>query len=404
MSTRRTTVVPTTAAEDEIKQANVDVYSYSDSHISNKSISRVCSQQQIIELREKYIDEELQLEPLEAKLRHRRELSKVRKEAEVARAEEGDIEFEQASDLSIDNASRIRGYIDDSQVHVGQNSTIGLAVHTPPDARTTAVNNAVTSALQPLIKGLELPRFVSSRTRVARNRLGQLASRNERSFRDEEQPSHRNNPAKKLTPRDSVYASQSKDAGPRTITRQLCKGDHGLSNCGDFIALSLPEWWAVEKAGRVCFMCLGTGHRIYDCRTQKKCIVGNRGAGHHRLLHNIRYLPSESKSVVHANYGSTSTAQRGVILGMIPVRVVGPTEDVLTYAFLDNGSDTTLVSQELNDRLNLTGNPSKSRVSTITSSQVNPEKMVVLEIRSLDGEDAVTVERAYSVPGLRMMP
>ncbi|KAF5395399.1 hypothetical protein PHET_12193 [Paragonimus heterotremus] len=125
MSTRRTTVVPASAAEDEIKQANVDVYSYSGSHISNKSISRVRSQQQITELREKYIDEEFQLELSEAKLRHRRELLKIRKEAEVARAEE--------------------------------NSTIGPAVHTPPEARTTAVNNAVASALQPLIKGLELP-------------------------------------------------------------------------------------------------------------------------------------------------------------------------------------------------------------------------------------------------------
>ncbi|KAF7257025.1 hypothetical protein EG68_06569 [Paragonimus skrjabini miyazakii] len=158
MSTRRTTVVPTTAAEDEIKQATVDVYSYSGSHISNKSVSSMRSQQQIIELKEKYIDEELQLELLEAKLRHRRELLKIRKEAELARAGEGDIEFEQASDLSIDNASRIRGYIDDCQAHVGQNSTIGLAVHTPPDARATAVNNAVASALQPLVKGLKLPR------------------------------------------------------------------------------------------------------------------------------------------------------------------------------------------------------------------------------------------------------
>ncbi|KAF5397886.1 hypothetical protein PHET_09052, partial [Paragonimus heterotremus] len=558
MSTRKTTVFPTSAADDKIKQANVDVYSYSGSHISNKSISRVPSQRQITELREKYIDEKFQLELLEAKLRHRRELLKIRKETDVTRAEKADIEFEQASDLSIDNASRIRGYIDDCQIDVGQDSTIDLAVHSPPEARTTAVNNAVASALQPLIKGLELPRvelayfdgnpieywkfmrqfefyveskvandgqrllyllhyckwraneaisecimlpptsgferarrilgehfgqthhvarslldrllnesnavvnssdalsssaikmenchialtemnyaadsnslstlekltrnlprplqfqwaefvdkitlgggerdflnlleFVSSRARVARSRFGQLARRNERSSRDEERPSHQNTPAKKLTTRGSVYASQSKDASPRNITCQLCKGNHGLSNCGDFIALSLPEREAAAKTGTVCFMCLEPGHRIYDCRTQKNCIVENCGAGHHRLLHNIRHLPSDSTGVAHANCGSTNTAQRGVILGMIPVRVVGPMEDVLTYAFLDSGSDTTLVSQELIDRLNLTGNPSELRVSTITSSHVISGKMVALEIRSLDSEDAVTVE------------
>ncbi|KAF5403585.1 hypothetical protein PHET_02964 [Paragonimus heterotremus] len=85
---------------------------------------------------------------------------------------------------------------------------------------------------------------------------------------------------------------------------------------------------------------------------------------------------------------------------MIPVIVVGPTKDVLTYAFLDKSSHTTLVSQELIDRLTLTRNLSELRVATIIGSQV----MVALEIRSLDGGETVAVERAYSVPSLRMMP
>ncbi|KAA3671009.1 uncharacterized protein DEA37_0007414, partial [Paragonimus westermani] len=68
------------------------------------------------------------------------------------------------------------------------------------------------------------------------------------------------------------------------------------------------------------------------------------------------------------------------------------------------GSDTTLVSQKLTDRLNLTGKPSEVRVTTITGSQVIPGRTVALEIRSLDGEDEVAVESAHSVPTLRMKP
>ncbi|KAF5403920.1 hypothetical protein PHET_02436 [Paragonimus heterotremus] len=83
---------------------------------------------------------------------------------------------------------------------------------------------------------------------------------------------------------------------------------------------------------------------------QKRRSVENCDAGHHRLLHNIRHLPSDStEGVTRADCGSTNTAQRAVILGMVPARVVGPTEDVLNYAFLENGLDTTLVNQELID-------------------------------------------------------
>ncbi|KAA3671028.1 uncharacterized protein DEA37_0014220, partial [Paragonimus westermani] len=87
---------------------------------------------------------------------------------------------------------------------------------------------------------------------------------------------------------------------------------------------------------------------------------------------------------------------------MIPVRVIDLTEDVLTNAFLDSGSDTTLVSQELNVRLNLIGNPSGVRVTTITGSQVVPGRTVTLEIRLFDGEDEVAVKRAHPLPSLRI--
>ncbi|KAF8562717.1 hypothetical protein P879_11175 [Paragonimus westermani] len=152
-------------------------------------------------------------------------------------------------------------------------------------------------------------------------------------------------------------------------------------------------------------MCLGSGHRIYDCRIRRRCGVENCEAVHHRLLHGVRHLPTEStEEALRANCGSTNTAQRGVILGMIPVKVVGPTEDVLTHAFPYSGSDTTLVSQELINRLNLTGKPSEVRVTTIAGSQVIPERTVALEIHSLAGKDKVAVERAHSVPSLRMKP
>ncbi|KAF5402230.1 hypothetical protein PHET_04179 [Paragonimus heterotremus] len=117
------------------------------------------------------------------------------------------------------------------------------------------------------------------------------------------------------------------------------------------------------------------------------------------------YLTSDSaEGEAHSNCGSTVSAQRGVILEIIPARVVGPTENVLVYAFLGDGSGTTMVNQELTDRLSLIGNLSELRVATITGSQMISGKMIALGIHSLDRYDAKAVERAYSVSSLQMMP
>ncbi|KAF5396407.1 hypothetical protein PHET_10896 [Paragonimus heterotremus] len=89
---------------------------------------------------------------------------------------------------------------------------------------------------------------------------------------------------------------------------------------------------------------------------------------------------------------------------MIPVRVVGPKDDVLIYAPLEGGSDTTLMSQKLTDQLHLIGNSSEVRITTIIGSQSMLGKTVALGIRSFDGDDEVAVERVYYASSLRMDP
>ncbi|KAF5395508.1 hypothetical protein PHET_11991 [Paragonimus heterotremus] len=160
MSTGRTTVVPTTATDDEFKQATVDVYSYSGSHVSDKSTSRLRSQMRITELKEKYLDQELQLELLEIKLRYRGELLRMRTEAEVgginARLQGEGNGFEQASGVTTNSVSRLGNYVEDCRTHVERRSAEEPVGCNPPDVRPTVVDNAMATALQ-LVNGQELP-------------------------------------------------------------------------------------------------------------------------------------------------------------------------------------------------------------------------------------------------------
>ncbi|KAF5397636.1 hypothetical protein PHET_09325, partial [Paragonimus heterotremus] len=109
-----------------------------------------------------------------------------------------------------------------------------------------------------------------------------------------------------------------------------------------------------------------------------------------------------AEGAAHANCGYIEDAHRGVILGVNPVRVVGPTDDILTDAFSDSGSDTTLVSPEPGDPPNLAGKPPQLKVTTVAGLHVIPGEAVPLKIRSLDSKDEVAVDRVYSVPSLRM--
>ncbi|KAF5406468.1 hypothetical protein PHET_00002 [Paragonimus heterotremus] len=162
MPARRTSiVVPTAATGGETKQANVDVYSYSGSHVSTKSTSRSRSQKRITELKEKYLDEELQLGPLQIKLRYRRELVKVRIEAEIsgirARLQRERNELEQVSGVPTDNVSQLENYMEDYRAHVERRPATEPVESNPPDVRPTVVDNAMATALQQVVKRQELP-------------------------------------------------------------------------------------------------------------------------------------------------------------------------------------------------------------------------------------------------------
>ncbi|KAF5394038.1 hypothetical protein PHET_12352 [Paragonimus heterotremus] len=139
MSTGRTTVVPTTATDDEF---------------NNKSTSRLRSQKQITELKEKYLDEELQLELLESKLRYRRELLRMRTKAEIAgiraRLQGERNEFEQANGVTTDSVSRLGNYVEGYCTHVERPSA------KESDVRPTVVDSAMATGLQ-LVNRQELP-------------------------------------------------------------------------------------------------------------------------------------------------------------------------------------------------------------------------------------------------------
>ena len=89
-----------------------------------------------------------------------------------------------------------------------------------------------------------------------------------------------------------------------------------------------------------------------------------------------------------------------VCLGVIPVKVRGPLATVLTYAFLDNGSDSSLVEESLLDKLGIEGLPGKFKLTTINNSSSIESTLVEVDVQSIDSHEVVRLERAWSVKSL----
>ncbi|XP_050705280.1 uncharacterized protein LOC126990645 [Eriocheir sinensis] len=67
----------------------------------------------------------------------------------------------------------------------------------------------------------------------------------------------------------------------------LCKEDHHLGECTQFLRMTSVKREAVIRAERRCFACLSRHHRIADCHLKKRCGIDGCLGVHSHLLHHL---------------------------------------------------------------------------------------------------------------------
>ncbi|KAF0301026.1 hypothetical protein FJT64_026600 [Amphibalanus amphitrite] len=189
----------------------------------------------------------------------------------------------------------------------------------------------------------------------------------------------------------------------------MCQQTHELQHCDEFLALTVSE--KAEFVGRngLCFNCLGRDHISATCPSDARCDAEHCGRRHHTLLHNGgRVFPlrdSDDGTPSSAKHVGTASAEprSDVLLQVVPITVNGPAGSRTTNALFDLGSQVTLITDDLCDRLGISGPTDKLVLSTLSGTQTTTSRRVSFAVEAVGGDGrAHRIRNAQTTPTLNV--
>jgi hypothetical protein len=215
----------------------------------------------------------------------------------------------------------------------------------------------------------------------------------------------------------------------------MCSGSHAIWKCETFKTSSYSEKMKVVSQKKLCRRCLEAGHFARLCKRRFICRKKDCGQEHHDLMHppeteskeeakedydgklGVEHSqpPSPGNVTKHTNaMGEDAQATVGVVnarhprvcFKVIPVRVrgSGSPKELITYAFLDSGSDTSLCLSRLAEELFLEGRPVEFTMKTANYKGKRTASDVQLEVQALDGSADFTLDHVLTVDNIPVAP
>ena len=164
---------------------------------------------------------------------------------------------------------------------------------------------------------------------------------------------------------------------------------HYLDTCTEFKSLSVNERRDFVFRNRLCRLCLKPNHVAKDCRNLraqcKRCSGDNK---HHFLLHqNSEVTIDQQKKASVIENNNCQMHRQVTSLSTVPLKICYNNREMLINAILDAGSNTSFISKEVVDFLNIpTFDKEQKSMNTMNkSNELISVSKVRLTVQSVNG-------------------
>ncbi|CAG9557948.1 unnamed protein product [Danaus chrysippus] len=160
----------------------------------------------------------------------------------------------------------------------------------------------------------------------------------------------------------------------KTVTCVLCKENHKINQCTQFHKASIDARRKIVTNNNLCFNCLGENHSARECHSKVKCRVCKRS--HNSLLHpkgdnngnneaseSIASSSNDTSQVVSCLASSTLTYQQVLLATALVKAVSRRGENLIIRALIDQGSQSSFITESTVQYLGLKKMSAKGRIS-----------------------------------------
>ena len=203
-----------------------------------------------------------------------------------------------------------------------------------------------------------------------------------------------------------------KETPTKPLSCIFCQDPHRLE-CKKFVQIAMADRRAFIISKRLCWGCLRFGHNSSQCKRRKSCKTCN--GLHPTSLHGDvpaaknnetkptaeREANAENRTQESATSCRTVASNEDISQSMIvPVwlyHVSDPNKKIMVYALLDEQSDACFVSNSTVSALNIAGQDTNLKISTVLAEEtVKCQKISGLSLSAINNDDKIPLPKTYT--------